>query len=362
MKSPAFRAITETPLNGAPDAGALVRSHHTATGDFFVRNHGSPPDTVAGDDGAPRLQLKVHGAVRMPLNVSTAFLSSIAPRVSVEATLQCAGNRRTALQNVRPIPNEIPWDNAAIGNAVWTGVPLRAVLEHANVLDGATHVWFTGADALSGRHAGEAFGASIPLAKAMEENTILADSMNGEPLPANHGAPLRVIVPGYIGARSVKWLKEIRVEREPTPNHFQSAYSLFPPSTLAVPAGHAGGRVLDVFPVSSAFGTPQDGSTVEAGVVRVRGWAIGTGSHTVERVDISCDGGANWLNARFLSPARPFVWRLWEGECTLRRGMHELACRATDSGGHTQPDDARSTWNVKGYINNCWDRINVRAE
>jgi sulfite oxidase len=298
----------------------------------------------------------------MPLNLSTSFLTSIAPRTSVEATLQCAGNRRLALQHIRPIPNEIPWDNAAIGNAMWSGVPLADVLEHAGVVDGASHVWFVGADALSGKHSGDVFGGSIPLAKAMERSTLLADMMNGEPLSAEHGAPLRVIVPGYIGARSVKWLREIRLEREPSPNHFQRAYSLFPSSTLTVPDGHAGGRVLDEFPVSSAFGAPSAGSTVPAGRVSVRGWSIGTGSRTVERVEVSSDGAATWTQARFLSPARPFVWRLWEAECTLRRGAHELICRAIDDGGNAQPDDARTTWNIKGYANNCWDRISVRAE
>jgi sulfite oxidase len=361
MKSPAFRAITEAPLNGAPDSEALVRAHQTPVTDFFVRNHGDPPGANA-ETGAPRLQLKVHGAVRMPLNLSTSFLTSIAPRVSVEATLQCAGNRRSALQSVRPILNEIPWDNAAIGNALWSGVPLADVLEHAGLLEEAAHVWFVGADVLAGKHSGDVFGASIPLAKAMDRNTLLADTMNGVPLTTDHGAPLRVIVPGYIGARSVKWLKEIRVEREPSPNHFQRAYSVFPPSTLAVPTGYSGGRVLDEFPVSSAFGTPRHGSTVPTGAVTVRGWAIGTGSHIVDSVEVSSDAGSSWAPARFLSPARPYVWRLWEAECTLRRGTHELTCRATDDGGNTQPDDARTTWNVKGYVNNCWDRISVRAE
>jgi sulfite oxidase len=362
MKSAAFHAITDEPLNGAPDLRALVRSHQTEISDFFVRNHGEPLRAGVSEDGTPRLQLKVHGAVRMPLNLSTSFLTSISARKSVEATLQCAGNRRSALQHVRPIPNEIPWDSAAIGNAVWSGVPLADVLEHAGVLEGASHVWFSGADTLAGTHSGDVFGGSIPLEKAMDRSTLLADTMNGLPLSTDHGAPLRVIVPGYIGARSVKWLREIRLEREPSPNHFQSAYSLFPSSTLTVPDGHAGGRVLDEFPVSSAFGSPSHGNTVPAGRVTVRGWSIGTGNHTVARVETSCDGGATWTEARFVSPATPFVWRLWEADCTLRRGVHELICRAVDSGGNAQPDDARTTWNVKGYVNNCWDRISVRAE
>jgi sulfite oxidase len=362
MKSAAFHTITHTPLNGAPDAAALVRSHSTEAEDFFVRNHGEPPSGNLAEDGTPRLQLKVHGMVRMPLNISTSFLSSIGTRTPVEASLQCAGNRRAALQRIRPIPNEIPWDSAAIGNAVWTGVRLADVLAHAGVVEGAAHVWFFGADVLAGKHAGESFGGSIPLAKAMDPHTLLADTMNGVPLPDAHGAPLRVVVPGYIGARSVKWLKEIRVEREPTPNHFQRAYSLFPSSTLAVPDGHAGGRILDEFPVSSAFGSPASGDILSPGRTVARGWAIGTGSRTVERVEVSTDGGGRWTEGRFVSPARPYVWRLWEADLELRHGTHELICRAVDDGGNVQPDDASFTWNVKGYVNNCWDRISVRVE
>jgi sulfite oxidase len=342
MKSSEFRVLTDSPLNGSPSLDALVRAHATPVEDFFVRNHGDAPS-------AANWELRVTGLVHTPLTLSPfPFPTETFARSEVEATLQCAGNRRAALQKVHPVPNEIPWDNGAIGNAVWEGVRLGDVLLHAGLLDGATHVWFTGGDVLNGQHAGQQFGASIPIAKALHPATILADVMNGSPLTTEHGAPVRVIVPGFIGARSVKWLSEIRVESEPTPNHFQRAYSVKD-------------RVLDEFPISSAFGDPVDGATVPAGTATVKGWSITGGTRTVARVDVSANGGKSWAPARFLSTPRPFVWQLWEADCSLAPGTHELVCRAIDNAGNAQPDAPLATWNVKGYVNNCWDRITIHA-
>jgi sulfite oxidase len=355
MKSPAFRTITESPLNGAPLPSVLMQGATTGTGEFFVRNHGG----IGG-----RNEFAVRGMVRSPIHEMRAGLpASLAdlPRRSVEATLQCAGNRRTSLQKFRPIPNEVPWPSEAISNAMWEGVSLADVLHRTGVLDGAAHVWFLGSDELTGKHAGEQFGASIPLAKALSGSVLLADTMNGAPLPAEHGAPLRALVPGYIGARSVKWLTEVRVEREPTPNYFQQAYSVFPPSMLAVPPGNVGGVVLGEFPLSSAFGGPGDGDTMRVGTSTVCGWAIVGGDRVVTQLQVSSDGGATWMDARFTTPAKRFVWRLWEADITLAPGEHELVCRAFDDAGGTQPDDVRTVWNVKGYANNSWDRITVRA-
>jgi sulfite oxidase len=170
-----------------------------------------------------------------------------------------------------------------------------------------------------------------------------------------------VIVPGFIGARSVKWLSRIHVAAEPTPNYFQKAYSQFPQSMTAIPAGNDGGRVIGEFPLSSAFGAPTDNARVAAGDVTVRGWAIAGGERTVACVEVSCDGGRSWTDAKFISPATPFVWRLWEATCRLEAGTHVLRCRAFDSDGNSQPETPAETWNVKGYLNNCVDAITVQV-
>jgi sulfite oxidase len=274
----------------------------------------------------------------------------------VEATLQCAGNRRCGLTAFREIPNEVPWTNEAIGNAVWQGVSLAAVLELAGITDrdaSGLHVWFTGADIVAGKGPGEAFGASIPLTKAMRPEVILADTMNGAPLHVDHGAPLRVIVPGYIGARSVKWLREIRVEREPSTSHFQDAYSL-----LATPGAEP--KPLGALRINAAFALPSDAS-LAAGTRTVRGWAMAGGDATITRVDVSADGGSTWADAQFTSPNKPFVWQLWEAGVTLTGGECNLVCRAFDSSGATQPAEPAEVWNVRGYMNNSWHRVRVRA-
>lgn len=340
MKSTAFQSITTDPVNGAPTPEALAAGHVTPVEHFFVRNHTAPPQLAQAG------VVRVDGLVQHAGSVALAGL----PRTRVEATLQCAGNRRCGLIAHREIPGELPWTNEAIGNAVWEGVSLAAVLESAGVNDrdaNALHVWFTGADVVSGKGAPEAFGASIPFAKAMRPEVILADTMNGAPLEALHGAPLRAIVPGYIGARSVKWLTDIRVERGISTSTFQRAYSI---------DSGAGAEVLGPLPVNSAFALPDSWNTV-AGRVTVRGWAVASHDAVVERVEVSSDGGATWTAARFTSPERRFTWRLWEADVTLPRGECELVCRAFDSAGASQSALTAEVWNARGYLNNSWHRV-----
>lgn len=346
MKSPAFIPIATNPLNGAPDPATLVARPATAARDFFVRNHADPPAAV----DVPALEIT--GLVQRAGRISLEGL----PRTTVEATLQCAGNRRCGLTAHRPIPNEVPWTNEAISNAVWEGVSLAAVLDRAGINTSdptQLHVWFVGADVIAGKGANDGFGASIPFRKAMSPEVILADHMNGAPLQPDHGAPLRVIVPGYIGARSVKWLTNIRVDTTPSTNYFQNAYAL-----ITEPG--AAPEVLGELRVNAAFALPDD-AVLPAGRTTVRGWAMAGGDSTIIRVEVSADGGATWQDARFVSPERRFVWRLWEADVTLNPGPHELVCRATDSRGATQPSSPTEVWNVRGYMNNSWHRVAVRT-
>lgn len=352
MKSADFRAITADPLNGSPTPDALIRAPITPAELFFVRNHGAVPEP-----GAEPWNVRVHGKVGRALDLKLEDFRKF-PRVTVESTLQCAGNRRTGLERVRHIENELAWGSEAIGTAKWEGVQLSVLLDLAQAHFGGNHVWFLGADKPAGKITAVGFGGSIPIDKAMHADTIVADTMNGAPLPAEHGAPIRVIVPGYIGARSVKWLRDIRIEIEPSPNHYHAAYS-FIPGPDAHPLMET--RVLDEFPLSSAFANPIDGATVPAGRVTVRGWAIAGGERTVSRVEVSTSRGASWATARFTSPAKRYVWRLWEADVTLPPGEQELICRATDNRADTQPDGMAAIWNAKGYVNNCWDRIRITA-
>jgi sulfite oxidase len=174
-------------------------------------------------------RLHVHGLVERELDLSLTTLREAFRERQVAATLECAGNRRKGLIAIRDIPAEAPWGPGATGTATWSGVALADVLALAGPLPDAAHVGFEGADLCAEAHAPERFGGSIPLEKACRSEVLLAWAMNGQALPPVHGAPLRVLVPGYIGARSVKWLERIEVRATPSRGYFQHvAYRLLP--------------------------------------------------------------------------------------------------------------------------------------
>jgi sulfite oxidase len=207
------------------------------------------------------------------------------------------------------------------------------------------------------------FGGSIPIEKAMSAETLLAYEMNGEPLPPLHGFPLRVMVPGYIGARSVKWLTNIHVQAHPSTNYFQAhAYKRFPAHVQLEHADWTTGQMLGELPLNAVICYPQEGETVTAGPMRIEGYAItGTGGH-IERVELSVDEGATWTQATLVEPSSPWTWRFWEARLTLPAGTYQMAVRAWDSAGRTQPQDARQVWNCKGYLNNAWHRVKIAIQ
>jgi sulfite oxidase len=276
----------------------------------------------------------------------------------LKATLQCAGNRRTGLLAVRDIPGEAPWGPGATGTAIWGGVALGDVLALAGPLRDATHVAFEGADLCPKATPAQRFGGSIPLGKACRPEVLLAWAMNREPLPLVHGAPLRVVVPGYIGARSVKWLERIEVRSQPWRGYFQHvAYRLLPEDGTPGPGA---GMPLGLIALNSDVLAPADGESVPAGPVEVSGYAFAGGERHVERVDVSLDG-AGWSQAELLDDLGQWAWRHWRITLDLAPGDHEIVARAWDSSAATQPEDDASLWNPKGYVNNARPRIRLRA-
>jgi sulfite oxidase len=233
------------------------------------------------------------------------------------------------------------------------------VLALAAPLPEATHVGFEGADFSSEVKPAERFGGSVPLDKARRPEVILAWAMNGESLPPVHGAPLRVIVPGYIGARSVKWVERIEVRSRPWQGYFQHVvYRLLPEDGTPGPGA---GMPLGLVALNSDVVSPADGETVAAGPVEVRGYAFAGGERHVARVDVSLDSGASWSQAELRGDLGPWAWRHWRILVDLDPGEHEICVRAWDSSAATQPEDEAALWNPKGYVNNARPRIRVRA-
>jgi sulfite oxidase len=344
----------EEPFNAETGLAALAEGPVTATDAFYVRGHGAVPEI---DPATWRL--RVHGLVERELDLSLPTLREAFREREVTATLQCAGNRRAGLMAFREIPGEAPWGPGATGTARWTGVALADVLAVAGPLRAAAHVGFGGADLCPEAAPAQRFGGSIPLDKACRREVLLAWAMNGEPLPAVHGAPLRVVVPGYIGARSVKWLEQIELRSRPWQGYFQHVvYRLLPEDGTPAPGA---GMPLGLIALNADVLSPADGETVAAGTVVVRGYAFAGGERHVARVDVSLDAGATWSQAELLEDLGPWAWRHWRIALDLPEGEHDIVVRAWDSSAATQPEDEAALWNPKGYVNNARPRVRVRA-
>jgi sulfite oxidase len=343
------------PLNAEPRLDRLVEEWITPTRSFYVRSHGTRP---AVDPGTYRLSIE--GLVDRPTTFTLEDLEGIRG-VSVPATLQCAGNRRLEHSKVKTVGG-VQWDAGAIGTAEWSGPRLADLLTKAGVQSGAKHLWFEGLDSVTIKDRPTAFGGGIPMVKAMRPETLIAVSMNGNRLSREHGYPARTIVPGFIGARSVKWLTRIVVSDRPSENNFVARdYKLFPPEATPETVKPEQFDPIYEMVLGSAICSPRAGDRVTAGKIRVRGYAVPPGEPgaTIARVEVSPDGGKTWTEARFWGGRSDFAWQLWEAEVTVAAGTPTLVVRATDSRGKTQPEQA--AWNFKGYLNDSWHRIQISA-
>jgi sulfite oxidase len=340
----------EEPFNAEPPPAALAGHPVTPIEAFYSRNHGPLPDLDAAS-----WRLQVDGLVDRELVLSLAELQeAFASRTEV-VTLECAGNRRAELLAVRDIPGQVPWGPATISTAAWTGVSLADVLAEAGPAAGAAHVAFTAPDVSPS--VGQPYGSSIPLPKARSGEVLLAWEMNGAPLPRIHGGPVRVVVPGYIGARSVKWVHRITAQAQPSDNYFQAEdYRLLPPG-----AEPASGRGISLGPLTMTCGilVPDNGDRLDAGPTDVIGYAIASEGRSIARVDVSLDAGETWTQADVDDPPSPWAWQLWHTTLDLPPRPAEITARAWDDTGATQPEFPASVWNPAGYNNNSWPRIRV---
>ena len=319
----------------------------TPTGMHYLLTHFDIPKV---DVGTWRLHLD--GLVSRGLTLTLDDIRR-RPAVTLAVTMECAGNGR-ALLSPRPVSQ--PWLVEAIGTSEWTGTPLRGLLEEAGLKDGVVEVLFTGLDQGVQGDELQYYQRSLTVGEAMRDEVLLAYEMNGRPLEPQHGYPLRLLVPGWYGMTSVKWLDRIEAIGEPFQGYqMTAAYRRAPTADdPGEPVSLIQVRALMVPPGIPDFLTRV--RLVEAGDVLLTGraWA---GRREVARVEVSADGGRTWESARLGEPVSRYAWRSWSFPWKATPGRHSLCVRGWDSEGNVQPTEP--AWNFQGMANNAVHRVDM---
>jgi sulfite oxidase len=343
--------VAETPEHLLDDAT-------TPTSKFFIRNNGQIPDEAKEPD---KWKLTVDGEVNNKLDLTLGELKSRFRPVTRRMVLECGGNGRSFFN---PQARGNQWTNGGAGCAEWTGVRLADVLKAAGVKPSAVFTGNYGADPhLSGDQARVALSRGVPIKKAMDENNLIVWAMNGEPLPLIHGFPLRLVIAGWPGSVSSKWLTRIWVRDKPHDGQGMGGTSYRVPTRPIVPGSNDDGRTfrdLESMPVRAIVTSPANGTKLAAGTkelaLRGTSWA---GDHTVRHVDLSLDFGATWTRAKVDKPKNKYDWQRWTATVKLPSdGYFEVWARGTDSRGVMQPHIA-GKWNPQGYGGNPMHRIAV---
>ena len=322
----------------------------TPTGMHYLLVHFDIPEISTKD-----WRLKIGGLVSSPVSLTLDQIKE-RPAVTIPVTMECAGNGR-ALLNPRPINQ--PWLLEAIGTAEWTGTPLRGILAEAGISDRAVEILFTGLDQGVQGEEVQYYRRSLSIDEATREELLLAYQMNGEPLQPQHGYPIRLIVPGWYGMTSVKWLNRIEVIGVPfsgyqmvhSYRYSQSVDEMGEPVTLIRV------RALMIPPGIPDFITRT--RLVKAGPVTLTGraWA---GRLGVSRIEVSEDEGSTWSEAQLEEQISTYVWRGWWFKWHAAPGRYTLCVRATDTDGNGQPID--QAWTLLGMGNNIVQRVDVIVE
>jgi DMSO/TMAO reductase YedYZ molybdopterin-dependent catalytic subunit len=336
----------ERPLNLESPPAALD-SFYTPTEEMFIRSHHGAPAV-----GLRPWTIQVEGLVERPLTLSLDDLAAF-EKVEAPAVIQCAGNGRAMF---RPRMPGQPWERGAVSHAAWSGVRLSDLLEKAGVKAEAAHVQFVGADVPPNPKAPEFF-RSIPIDRARAEDTVLALTLNGEPLPVLHGGPARIVVPGWCANAWSKWIRKIVVAADEAKSFYMSpgyriAKHPVPPGVNPPPEDLAPVTWMNV---KSLITSPDAGAAVARGPVEVRGVAW-TGEGHVVKVEVATVEDPTWREAELLDEPRQGSWRRFKIAWTPpAAGEFTLLARATDSKGEVQPET--TPWNKSGYLWNGYDRV-----
>lgn len=400
-----FDVRLQKPFNAEPQLSLLVDNFLTPNSLYYVRNHFPVPSIDVSNYFLDIGTIDGHW-----VRVTLPFLKSKFPHHTLTVTTECAGNRRADMAAQSPSDRKIqglPWGPAAISTATWTGVLLRDVINFYQLADSKNlgfelkHIHFIGSDNADGV---TYYAASVPAQQVLCDvgDVLLAFEMNGEPIPRDHGFPLRVIVPGSVGARNVKWLRTIMLTDNESTSHWQkSDYKVLPPGVDLSNVTHQHfmmAKPIHELPVISAICVPGDRSEIDSDAesIAIKGYAYAGGGRQITRVDISTDGGQSWIQAdlirslvehaehkgEVLDPKsaivragleaekghRTWEWTIWTvDELPLKfqesededRPFCEVTVRAVDESFNIQPETSQSIWNVRGFLNNSWHRIRI---
>lgn len=352
--------LGEKPLN-AETPPPLLDPDITPTEHFFIRMNGLAPDS-AMNKNADGWTLTVDGEVEKTLTLSLDDLKNNFEVITQQLWLECGGNGRAFFD---PPASGNQWTVGAVGNASWTGVRLKDVLESAGVKPSAVYTGHYGNDVhLSGDPDKIVISRGVPIEKALEPANMIAWEMNGEPLPAVHGFPLRLVIAGYPGSASQKYLNRIEVRDQVHDGEKMTGYSYRVPGRPVAPGTEVPEedmQILTVMPVKSIITHPATGAEVPVGQdVEVRGHAW-SGKGDVKAMAVSIDFGQTWQDAELLPPPNPYAWQRWTANVRLpEAGYFEVWARATDQDGNMQPP-VTPGWNPRGYANNMQFRIALFA-
>ncbi|CAD6189155.1 unnamed protein product [Caenorhabditis auriculariae] len=366
IRHPALLVRNPKPFNAETPPSLLTDHFVTPNELFFVRNHLPVPSIDITEH-----KLSVEGLDGKKIELSVEDLKKKYKSVSFNSVIQCAGNRRNEMNDFKKVQG-LMWEGTAISNARWTGVKLRDILIDAGIDvydERIKHVQFEGADT---DPEGTPYGASIPIEKARSNETIVAFEMNDQPIPPDHGSPLRLIAPGNVGARQVKWLKRVVVSEEESHSHWQRKdYRAFSPSVqLGEELDWDSVPSIQEYPIQCLVCVPAANTNIEKHdeTIEVAGYAWSGGGRGVIRVEISLDGGKTWQSADLEQDKEQdiehmWAWTIFRATVKIPEGADELQiiAKATDRSYNTQPETAAGIWNVRGLLHNAWHRVPIKV-